>query len=217
MTIIDKPLCRHQSVKVTQTQEVELDRAQFLDLVHVELGGDGIVLHSGGDRPQQRLVAHHDAGRMDTCLSDDPRHFVDLLKQFGVLLSPGGQCPTLALHHFTPGGVLITSIRLNGLDTFDDLRHGDLIAHRDAHGPAKILEDRLWLTSGQSSDCADVILAVTDCEIIFESRSQALGEVAVNVGIAFSTGAEKPAEQQAVANGVDGSNPQEVGDEGATG
>ena len=142
---------------------------------------------------------------MDACLSDDARHFVDLLKQRRILLRPDRQRPAFALHHFAPGGVII---RLNRLHAVDDLAHGNEVGHGDLHGPPQVLEDGLGLAAGQCADSADVILSIADSEIILESRPQRLGEVAVNVWVALAASTEEPAEQQAVADGVDGGDAQ---------
>ena len=214
MTLVDEIPRRHQGVQVAQAQKIQLDRTQFLDLIHVELGGDNAVLHTGRHRTHQGLVAHHDAGRMNTGLTDDARHLVDLLKELRVLLGPDRQCPTLGLDHFVPRCVVVG---LNALHAFDDLRHSDDVTHRNLHSATQILEDRLGLAAGQGTDGTDMVVAVPGGEVVAQAGTQALREVAVDVGEALATGRQEPAEQQAVVDRVDSRNAQEVGHQRATG
>ena len=199
-------------VEVAQAEEVHLQQAERLDVVHRELGHDLLVgaLLLQRDRVDQRLGADHDAGGVDRVLPDEalerPREVDDLLRRrVGLVrgLQVGARLQAL-------GERLARAFRDQLRDPVDDpvrdLEHAPGVADGGAGGHRP-----------EGDDLGDAVAAVLLRDVVDHPLAAVDGEVDVDVRHRLAARVEEPLEEQVVLDRVDVGDLERVGGERAGG
>ena len=197
-------------VEVAQAEEVHLQQAERLDVLHLELGHDllvGALLLERHD-VHQRLGADHDAGGVDRVGArqplERPREVDDLLRdRVGVdrLAQLGARLQALLER-------LARAFRDQLRDPVDDavgdLEHAAGVADGGAGGHRR-----------EGDDLRDAVAAVLLGHVVDDALAAGDGEVDVHVGHRLAARVEEPLEQQVVADRVEVGDLEAVGDEAA--
>ena len=199
-------------VEVAQAEEVDLEQAERLDVLHRELGHDllvGALLLQRYDL-DQRLRADHDAGGVDRVLADEPlerlREVDDLLRErVGVVrrLQLGARLQAVGERL---AGAFRDQLRDPVDDAVGDLEHAAGVAHRGAGGHRP-----------EGDDLRDAVAAVLLGDVVDHPLAALDGEVDVHVRHVLAGRVEEALEQQPVADRVDVGDLEAVGGERAGG
>ena len=201
-----------QDREVGQAQEVELEQAEGLDAVHLELGHQRVGVGRPLERHElgQRLAADDDAGgvrggvaRHALELAGEPDQPLDLGVGVVHLLELGRQHERLV--------ELDAQLVRDGLGDAVDLA----VAH--AHDPPDVADRGPRQHRAEGDDLGDVVLAVLAADVVDDLVPSLVLEVDVDVGHRHAVGVEEPLERQAVVDGVDGRDAQGVGHDRARG
>ncbi len=173
-----------------QAQEVHLQEADALDLLHPPLGRDfvpGTLVE--GRVLGNRLRRDHDAGRMNRRVARHPLEPARHLQQVLDTRVAGLEIPQrLALGE-----------RLVECDVEcrrDELRHLVRVGVGDVHRPADVADDRPRLHRAKRDDLGDVLAAVLPGDVLDDLSAPALAEVDVDVGQGHPLGVQEPLEDQ---------------------
>src|SRR3569623_3303577 len=183
-----------------QAEEVELDEAGLLDLLHRELRDDLVVLAAEARHvlPQLLVADHHTRGvharvaiaplarrRQLQQLAVQRRLVVELL-QFRRLLARLAHRRRLALH---------------GLG--DELRQLVGLAERNLHRPRDVADHAACLELVERRDLPDAILAVLLLDVLDQLAAAVHAEVDVEVRHRHALGIQEPLEQQLELDRID--------------
>ena len=213
MALVDDPHGRFQGGQVAQAEEVHLEQPGLLDVAHVPLGADDLVLVAPADdlkRNQglERLVGDHHARGVRAGVSRgtlEPLREPDQPFDLGILLDHRAQ-GRLFLE-----GVLERDVEPGRNQPVDllDPRQGN------AQHPAHVLDRRLGLHRAEGANLGHVGVAVLLPDVVDHLVAPLLAEVDVDIGRLGAIGVEKPLEQQVVLDRADIAEVQGVADQGA--
>ncbi len=192
-----------------QPEEVHLEEADTLDLLHRPLGDDFVLLalverHELG----QRLGRDDDAGGVDRGVAGhalepagDGEQFLDALVLLLHLAERGILLERLVERHVERGG--------HGL--------GDLVGVgvRDVHDARDVAHDRPCFHRPEGDDLRHVLASVLARHVVDDLAAPALAEVDVDVGQRHALGIEEALEDEVVLDRIDVGDAQAVGDEAA--
>ena len=194
-----------QDRQVGQAQEVELQQAQRLDRVHLELGHQPVRVGRLLERHElgQRLAADHDPGGMGRGVAGDALELLGQAEQPADLRVGG---------HLAQGGR-----RLQGLVELDAELVGDglgdpvdlAVAH--AQDPADVADRGPGEHRAEGDDLGHVVLAVLAPDVGDDLLAPAVLEVDVDIGHRHPVGVEEALERQLVQDRIDRRDAQGVG------
>ena len=196
--VSDQPHGLVDHVEVAKPEEVHLEEAERLDVLHRELRHDLLVgaLLLQRDDLDQRLGADHDAGRVDRVgpgqALERARELDDLTRD-RVVLDGVRELPArlerLVERLSRP---LRDQLRDAVDDPVGDLEHPAGVAHRGARRHRR-----------EGDDLRDAVAAVLLRHVVDDPLTSLDGEVEVHVRHVLARGVQEPLEQQAVAHRVD--------------
>ena len=215
VALVDDPHRRFQGGEVAQTEEVHLEKAGLLDVSHVPLGADDLVLVSPAndlERNQglERLIGDHHARGVRAGVprrAFEPPGKPDQAIDLGVLLDhrPQGRL-------FLEG--LVDRDVQPGRDQLVDLLDP---RQRNVQHPAHVLDGRLGLHRAERADLGHVRVAVLLADILDDLVPPFLAEVDIDVGGLGAIGVEEPLEQEVVLERADVAQVKHVAHQRATG
>ena len=215
MALVDDPHGRFQGGQVAQAEEVHLQQAGLLDVAHVPLGADDLVLVAPADdlkRNQrlERLVGDHHARGVRAGV---PRRALEPLGEPDQPLDLG-----VLLDHRPQGRLFLEGLLERdvqpGRDQLVDLLDP---RQRNVQHPAHVLDRRLGLHRAEGADLGHVGVAVLLPDVLDDLVAPLLAEVDVDVGRLGAIGVEEPLEQEVVLDRADVAQVQDVADQGAAG
>ncbi len=206
---VDRPA---KDREVGEAEEVELEQAERLDAVHLDLGHEPVRVGRllEGHELGQRLAGDHDPGGMRGGV---PGHALELLGEVD-------QAAHLRV------GVDQLAERRGGLDRLVELdaervrdRLGDPVDVAVAHAedPPDVADRRPGEHRAERDDLGDVVLAVFLADVGDDLLAPAVLEVHVDVGHRHPVGVEEALEREAVEDRVDRRDAEGVGHDRARG
>ena len=193
-----------------QAEEVHLQQADALDLLHRPLGGDFVAgplveRRVLGDRPRR----DDDAGGVDRRVA---RHALRAAgRRASSSLTFGSFCSSSL-----SAGALLERLVERHVERRRDLL-GDLVdvGERHLEHAADVADDRLRLHRAEGDDLRDVLAAVLPRDVVDDLAAPPLAEVDVDVGQRHALGIEEALEDQVEVERIDVGDPQAVGDQAA--
>ncbi len=192
-----------------QAEEVHLQEADALDLLHRPLRDDFVLLrlverHELGQRPRR----DDDAGGVDRGVAGHP---LEALRDGEQLLDP-----LVLLLHLLQRRALGERLLERHVERRRD-RLGDAVGVgvRDVHHARDVAHHRARLHRPERDDLRDVLAAVLPRDVLDHLAAAALAEVDVDVGQRHALGIEEALEDEVVLDRIDVGDPQAVGDEAA--
>ncbi len=199
-----------QDGEVDEPQEVELQEAQRLAGVHLELGHGRLAVRGPleGHDVGQRIATDDDPGGVGRGVASDP------------LQLPSG--PDQAVHPFITGHQLPElGARLDRALQADVQLVGNGLGHPvcfgigEAHGPRRVADGRLGAQRAEGDDLRHTIRAVLVGDVLDDLAPAAVLEVDVDVRQGHPVGVQEALERQPVGQRVDRRDAQRVGHDAA--
>ena len=217
--------------EVPQPEEVHLEQAQLLDVVHLELGDDGRVgqvpgavgLALDGQVLGQRLVGDHHGSRVDAVAAaqalEPLGHVDDALGHVVALVHVaqvrGGDEAVLV------AGGLVQARRQRRVAAHQQRRHGlghpVAVVVRVPQHPRRVAHGSPGLDRREGDDLGHVVGAVAVGGVLDHLAAVAVVEVHVDVGHLLATRIQEALEEQVVADRVEVHDAEAVGDAAARG
>ena len=180
-----------------QAEEVHLQEADAIDLLHRPLGRDFVAValeerRVVGDRPGR----DDHAGGVDAGIA---RHALEPLAHLEQVLDA-----RILLLHLPQHRVLGQRLLERHVERRRDLL-GDAVdvRVRHVHGAPDVAHDRLGLHRAEGDDLRDVLAAVPARDVLDHLAAAALAEVDVDVGHRHALGVEEALEDQVVVQRID--------------
>ena len=194
-----------------QPEEVHLQEADALDLLHRPLRDDFVLLALvERDELGQRPRRDHDAGGVHRGVAGHP---LEALRDGQQLLDP----LVLLLHLLEDRALDQRLLERHVERRRDRLRDAVGVGVRNVHHPGDVAHDRARLHRPERDDLRDVLAAVLVRDVLDHFAAPPLAEVDVDVGQRHALGVEEALEDQVVLDRIDVGDPQAVGDEAAGG
>ena len=192
-----------------QPQEVHLEEADALDLLHRPLGGDFVAVAL-----EERRVVGDRPGGDDHAGGVDPgvaRHPLEALAHRQDVLDP-----RILVAHLAQHGVLVDRPLERHVERRRDLL-GDPVDVGVGHveHAADVAHHRLGLHRPEGDDLRDVLAAVLAGDVLDHLGAPPFAEVDVDIGQRHALGVEEALEQQVVVDRIDVGDAQAVGDQAA--
>ena len=190
------PLGLGDDGEVAQAEEVHLQHAEQLEIVHRVLGGDGFMVHAQGHELADRARRDHDAGGVGGGVA---RHPFDLFRhrdQAGGLRIRAHQ-----LRQFRHAGQRAVERHVRRLR--DHFGHAVRRTVGDAHRPRHVAHRRARRHRAERDDLRHVIRAVARDNVIDDALPPFGAEIHVEVRHTYPLRVEEAFEQQIVFDRVD--------------
>ena len=192
-----------------QPEEVHLEEADTLDLLHRPLGDDFVLLalverHELGQRPGR----DDDAGGVDRGVTG---HALEPARDREQLLDA-----LVLLLHLAEHGILLERLVERHVERGGH-RLGDLVGVgvRDVHDARDVAHDGACFHRPEGDDLRHVLAPVLARHVVDDLAAAALAEVDVDVGQRHALGVEEALEDEVVLDRIDVGDAQAVGDEAA--
>ncbi len=210
--LVDQALGQDQEGERGQAEEVELDQARLLDVLHVELGDRHVGARVAVQRHQlvERPVADHDAGGVGGGVA---RQALELLRD----RDQAADLLVLARRIGEPGLELESLLQRRRMGRVERHQLGDPVdlAVGHAEGTADVAQHRARLQLAEGDDRRDPALAVFGAHVADHLVAPVLAEVDVEVRHRHPLGIEEALEQQAKAERIEVGDRERPGDHGA--
>ena len=199
-----------QDREVDEAEEVELQQAERLAGVHLELGHRGLAVGRALERHDlgQRLSRDDDPGRMGRGV---PRHALELLRDADELVDPIVPRHELAQRRRGLHGAVERDVQL----VRDRLRDPIGLRVGEAHGASDVADGRLRAERPEGDDLRHPVVAVLAGDVLDDLVPARVLEVDVDVRHRHPVGVEEALEGEAVLERIDRRDAERVGHDAA--